>query len=110
MTVTGKKLGTTSLLVWQAGGRVAMYSLQDTAEAPALERYLGALFPEDGIAVSASANTVTLTGRVRSRGVAQYALDIAKGTGAAVSTDAGAARAECCSGALRRGEPQRVRR
>jgi pilus assembly protein CpaC len=82
--VTGKKLGTTSLLVWQAGGRVAMYSIQVTADAPALERYLGALFPEDGIAVSASANTVTLTGRVRSRGVAQYALDIAKGTGAAV--------------------------
>ena len=84
LLVTGKKLGTTSLLVWQAGGRVAMYSIQVTADAPALERYLGALFPEDGIAVSASANTVTLTGRVRSRGVAQYALDIAKGTGAAV--------------------------
>lgn len=82
--VTGKKLGNTSLLVWQAGGRVAMYSIQVTADAPALERYLGALFPEDGIAVSASANTVTLTGRVRSRGVAQYALEIAKGTGAAV--------------------------
>jgi pilus assembly protein CpaC len=82
--VTGKKLGTTSLLVWQAGGRVAMYSIQVTADAPALERYLGALFPEDGIAVSASANTVTLSGRVRSRGVAQYALEIAKGTGAAV--------------------------
>ena len=82
--VTGKKLGTTSLLVWQAGARVGMYSVQVTADAPALERYLGALFPEDGIAVSASANTVTLSGRVRSPGVARQAIEIAKGTGALV--------------------------
>ena len=82
--VTGKQIGTTSLLVWQAGGRVAMYSVQVTADAPALERYLGALFPDDGIAVSASANTVTLSGRVSSRGVAQQAVDIAKGSGANV--------------------------
>jgi pilus assembly protein CpaC len=84
LLVTGKKLGTTSLLVWQAGNRVVMYSVQVTADAPALQRYLNALFPEDGIAVSASANTVTLSGRVRSRGIAQYAVDIAKGTGALV--------------------------
>ncbi len=82
--VTGKQIGTTSLLVWQPGGRVAMYSVQVTADAPALERYLGALFPDDGIAVSASANTVTLSGRVSSRGVAQQAVDIAKGSGANV--------------------------
>jgi pilus assembly protein CpaC len=84
LLVTGKKLGTTSLLVWQAGNRVVMYSVQVTADAPALQRYLNALFPEDGIAVSASANTVTLSGRVRSRGIAEYAVDIAKGTGALV--------------------------
>ncbi len=82
--VTGKQIGTTSLLVWQPGGRVSMYTVQVTADAPALERYLGALFPDDGIAVSASANTVTLSGRVSTRGVAQQAVEIAKGSGATV--------------------------
>jgi pilus assembly protein CpaC len=82
--VTGKKLGTTSLLVWDKAGNVRIYSIEVTADAPALERYLRTLFPQDSIAVSASANTVTLSGRVRSNAVDQQAVNIAKATGAVV--------------------------
>jgi pilus assembly protein CpaC len=82
--VTGKKLGTTSLLVWDKQGNVLIYSIEVTADAPALERYLRTLFPQDSIAVSASANTVTLSGRVRGAAVAQQAVSIAKSTGAVV--------------------------
>lgn len=82
--VTGKKLGTTSLLVWDKQGTVRVYSIEVTADAPALERYLRGLFPGDSIGVTASSNTVTLSGRVRSAAIGQQAVSIAKATGAVV--------------------------
>jgi len=82
--VTGKKLGTTSLLVWDNAGAVRVYSVEVTADAPALQRYLRNLFPLDSISVAASSNTVTLTGRVHSPAVDRQAVDIAKATGAVV--------------------------
>ncbi|HSD32850.1 MAG TPA: pilus assembly protein N-terminal domain-containing protein [Gemmatimonadales bacterium] len=82
--VTGKKLGTTSLLVWDKQGTVRVYSIEVTADAPALERYLRTLFPGDSISVSASSNTVTLSGRVRSAAIDQQAVNIAKATGAVI--------------------------
>jgi pilus assembly protein CpaC len=83
LLITGKKLGTTSLLVWDAG-RVRIYAVEVTADAAALQRYLRTLFPNADIAVSASGNTVTLSGRVPSAGVSRQALEIAKGTGATI--------------------------
>lgn len=82
--VTGKKLGTTSLLVWSAAGRVKVYSIEVTADATALQRYLRTVFPTDSISVTASANTVTLSGRVRTAAVALQAVEIAKASGAVV--------------------------
>lgn len=82
--VTGKKLGTTTLLVWDKAGTVKVYSVEVTADAPALERYLRTLFPGDSIGVSASSNTVTLSGRVRSAAIDQQAVNIAKATGAVI--------------------------
>lgn len=82
--VTGKKLGTTSLLVWDKAGTVKVYSIEVTADAPALQRYLRTLFPADSISVSASSNTVTLSGSVRSAAIDQQAVNIAKATGAVV--------------------------
>jgi pilus assembly protein CpaC len=82
--VTGKKLGTTSLLVWDKAGTVKVYSIEVTADAPALQRYLRTLFPADSIGVSASSNTVTLSGSVRSAAIDQQAVSIAKATGAVV--------------------------
>lgn len=84
LLITGKKLGTTSLLLWDARGDVRMYTIQVTADAPALERYLRSLFPDDTVAVAASGNTVTLYGRVRSAVVARQIVEIAEGTGATV--------------------------
>ena len=82
--INGKKLGTTSLLVWDKAGIVRIYSVEVTADAPALERYLRLLFPRDSIDVSASGSTVTLSGRVGSAGVNAQAVSIAKATGATV--------------------------
>jgi pilus assembly protein CpaC len=84
LLVTGKKLGTTTLLVWDPGGQVQIYSVEVTADAPALERYLSGLFPGAQFSVVASGNTVALSGRVPSASVNDQAVEIAKGTGATV--------------------------
>jgi len=84
LLITGKRLGTTTLLVWDPSAQVRIYSVQVTADAPALERYLGGLFPDAQISVTASGNTVALSGRVPSASVNQQAVEIAKGTGATV--------------------------
>ena len=84
LLITGKKLGSTSLLVWDPSGQVVIYSVEVTADAPALERYLNGLFPGSQISVAASGNTVALSGRVPTANVNQQAVEIAKGTGAIV--------------------------
>jgi pilus assembly protein CpaC len=56
LLITGKKLGTTTLLVWDPIGQVRIYSVEVTADAPALQRYLKGLFPDAQIAVVASGN------------------------------------------------------
>ncbi|MGE5801975.1 MAG: type II and III secretion system protein family protein [Gemmatimonadota bacterium] len=84
LLITGKKLGTTSVLVWDPLGQVRIYSVEVTADAPALERYLKGLFPDAQISVVASGNTIALSGRVPTASVNQQAVEIAKGTGAIV--------------------------
>jgi pilus assembly protein CpaC len=82
--VSGKSLGVTSLLVWGNDGQVRLYSVEVAADAPGLERYLDAVLPGEKISVSATGNSVTLSGQVRDASVAARAVEIAKGTGAVV--------------------------
>jgi pilus assembly protein CpaC len=82
--VSGKSLGVTSLLVWGNDGQVKLYSVEVAADAPGLERYLDAVLPGEKISVSATGNSVTLSGQVRDASVSARAVEIAKGTGAVV--------------------------
>src|SRR5947199_5474623 len=66
LLITGKKLGTTSLLVWDPSGGVRLYSVQVTADASGLERYLKSLFSNADIVVYARGNSFTLSWRVAS--------------------------------------------
>ncbi len=82
--INGKNLGTTTFVAWDSNGGRRIYGVEVTADAGALERALSTLFPNEGIEVSASGNTLTLTGRVSSAFVARRALELAKGSGAVV--------------------------
>lgn len=82
--VNGRKLGSTSLIVWEAGGGRRLYNVEVTVDAPALERQLRTLFPGQEITVAASGGVLILSGRVNDAGVARRALEIARGTGATV--------------------------
>jgi pilus assembly protein CpaC len=82
--INGKGLGTTTLLIWDNTGQVKVNSVEVTADAPGLQRFLRQLMPDEAIQVSASGNTVTVSGTVKDPNSVARALDMAKGTGATV--------------------------
>jgi pilus assembly protein CpaC len=82
--INGKSLGTTTFVVWDAGGMRNIYGVEVTADAAALGRHLSMMYPEENIDVSARGNTLVLAGRVSSAQVARRARTFAEGTGATV--------------------------
>ena len=82
--INGKTLGTTSLFLWDNTGNIKLYSVEVTADAPGMQRYLSSVLQGEKIDVIASGNTVTLTGQVRDASVANRAVEIAKGSGATI--------------------------
>ena len=82
--ISGKEIGVTTLLVWGADGQPKLYSVEVTADAAGLERYLKEVLPNQDVTVSASGNTVTLSGQVRDPSAAARAVEIVKGSGAVV--------------------------
>jgi pilus assembly protein CpaC len=82
--VNGKGLGTTTLVLWDNTASPKLYSVEVTADAAGLEKYLHTLLPNDQITVTATGNSVTLSGTVRDASTADRAIEIAKGTGARI--------------------------
>jgi len=82
--LNGIGLGSTSLLLWDSAGGRRLYSVEVTADVRALQRYLGLLFPDEEIEVSAQGNTVMVSGRVSNDFVARRAIELAQGTGAVI--------------------------
>jgi pilus assembly protein CpaC len=80
--INGMNLGTTTFVVWDTLGVRRIYGVEVTADAPALQRSLDTLYPDEDITVAARGNTLILSGRVSSAFVARRALELAEGTGA----------------------------
>jgi pilus assembly protein CpaC len=77
--VLGKKMGTTSLTLYDARGRVI--AVMDVAVGPdveTLQSQLGALLPGEPIKVHISNDAIVLTGTVSSAGAADRAVQLAK--------------------------------
>jgi pilus assembly protein CpaC len=82
--INGKSLGTTTLFVWDNASQVRVYSVEVTADAPALQRYIRGVLPEEDIEVNASGNSVTLSGTVRDPNSVSRAIEIARASGATI--------------------------
>ena len=82
--LNGKALGTTTLFVWDNASQVRVYSVEVTADAPGLERFLRSLMPNEDIEVAASGNAVTLSGTVKDPNSVQRAVQVAQASGATV--------------------------
>lgn len=84
LLINGKTVGTTTFVAWDARGMRHMYMVEVTADAGTLGRHLRGLYPDESITVSASGNTLVLSGRVSSAVIARRARELAERTGAAV--------------------------
>jgi pilus assembly protein CpaC len=82
--INGKALGTTTLFVWDNQGQVRVYSVEITADAPGLERFLRSIMPDEDINVTASRNAITLSGSVKDPNSVARAVQMAQTTGATV--------------------------
>ena len=82
--VNGKKLGTTSLMLWDASGAYRLYTVEVTPDVRGLEQTLRTLFPTERFTVLASGSSVVLSGTVSSAAVARRILEIAGGSGATI--------------------------
>ncbi len=81
LLVNGKTLGSTSLILWESTTGPRLYSVEVTVDTPALERYLREALPGEQIGVTASGNSVTLSGTIRDPVAVDQAIAIASGTG-----------------------------
>jgi pilus assembly protein CpaC len=79
--INGRGLGSTTLIIWEQGGAPKLYSLEVTIDTPALERYIRETLPGERITVSASGNSVTLSGTTNDPIAADRAVEIARATG-----------------------------
>jgi pilus assembly protein CpaC len=82
--LTAKAVGTTSLIVWDANNVRRLYNVEVGVDAGQLERQIRALFPNEQIRVTATGNTVILSGHVTTGISARRALDLAAASGATV--------------------------
>lgn len=82
--VNGKKMGSTSLVLWDASGHRELHSVEVTVDAQALQRQFLLLFPTEDLQVQASGNTFVLTGSVSNASIERRAMAIAEATGATV--------------------------
>lgn len=81
LLIIGKRIGTTSLMIWSANDRVRLYNIEVTADIAGLERQLNELFPNAGVTLSVQGSTVIMSGVARDPSVLRRALDIAEASG-----------------------------
>src|SRR5688500_15042624 len=85
--INGKTLGSTTLLVWDNSGSPRIYSVEVTADAQAIQRFIKGVMADENMEVSSSGNTVTLSGGVRAAVSASRAGGMARASGGAVMDD-----------------------
>lgn len=81
--LTGRGVGTTSLIVWDASQR-RVYDVEVGVDAAALERQIREIFPNEGVRVSATGSTVILQGSASTGTVARRIVELAGTTGATI--------------------------
>jgi pilus assembly protein CpaC len=82
--VNGLAVGTTSLLVWDETETVQMYTIEVTPDISALERQVNTLFPDLNVSLSATGQSVVVSGVVQDALAARRILEIAQASGATV--------------------------
>ena len=84
LVLNGQAVGATTLLAWLENGERRVYAVQVTPDTEELEENLATYFPDEEIEVSATGNTLVLSGEVSNSQVAEKAMTLASQSGAEV--------------------------
>ncbi len=84
IVVTGKAMGTSSLMVWDVNGGSKLYTIQVGADGSAVEDALKVEYPKEQIHASVAGDHISLSGNVSTQAVADGALALAKNYSKAV--------------------------
>jgi pilus assembly protein CpaC len=82
--VTGKTVGTTTLLLWDRNERVSMFSIVVAPDIGALQREIASLFPGTPVTLSASGSAIIISGSVRDPHTARRIIEVVRSSGATV--------------------------
>lgn len=77
IVVNGIAPGTTTLLIWEAGGPRRTYTVRVTLDAATIDSELDRMFPNEDIDVAAVGNTLIISGETQAPGVAERAIALA---------------------------------
>ena len=77
IVVNGIAPGTTTLLIWEAGGPRRTYTVRVTLDAATIDSELDRIFPDEDLDVSAVGNTLIISGETQAPGVAERAIALA---------------------------------
>ena len=85
--VNGKELGSTSLLLWDAGGGRRLFTVDVMPDTASLRHTVRQLYPDERVAILTNGATVILSGTVTTAQVGQRLVQIAEAAGFTVVND-----------------------
>lgn len=78
LQINGKKIGVTTLIVWELGGKTTFFDVHVKGDAGVLESQIQAMAPDDSITVEFANDTIVLSGKARNEQTVAKALDLAR--------------------------------
>jgi pilus assembly protein CpaC len=78
LQINGNRIGTTSLIVWERGGKTSFFDIRVKGDVNQLERQIHELAPNDSITVDYANDTIVLGGKAANDQTINKAVQIAK--------------------------------
>ncbi len=89
MQINGTKIGTTSLIIWERGGKTSFFDIRVKGDISNLERQIQEIAPHDSITVDYANDTIVLAGKAANDQTIAKAVEIATAYAAKVAAAPG---------------------
>jgi pilus assembly protein CpaC len=77
LQLNGKRIGSTSLIVWEKGGKTSFFDIEVKGDATLLESRIQAMAPNDSISVEFANDTIVLSGKAANEQTVEKVLQLA---------------------------------